>query len=133
MGIRQFINQKPQAGWAVAGVLLLVAIFFVWRSMSGSSSGYSLERATQEITIKDRETGEEWKIPRGRMEAMLMERAELDPNVGLPNPKTGKLTGFPKSDWESTVERIKTDQRVFAEAYGGRIPSSAAAPRKSAK
>lgn len=135
MGIREAVNQKPWMGWVVAGALLVVAAIAVWRSTHASSTEYSVERATQEIVIKDRETGEEWKIPRGRMEVMLMERVDLDPNVGLPNPKTGKLTGFPKSDWEATVERIKADQTNFAEAYGGHVPSGGGskAPARAVK
>jgi hypothetical protein len=77
---------------------------------------YSLDRTTEMVTIKCRETGDEWTMPRGRMEQMLWDRpAPLDPSQGLPNPKTGKLTGFPKSDWENTIERISAERQEIAQ------------------
>lgn len=116
MGIRETLRSKPWAGWSVAAVLLLVMGWVWYRGLYGNSNPTSLERTTQEITIRDRETGEEWTMPRGRMELYLWERPlPIDPNQGLPNPKTGKLTGFPKSEWESTVDRIATERNITAE------------------
>jgi hypothetical protein len=118
MGLRELVKSKPWVGWAVAGVLLLVAIL-VYVRPGGNRAAYTLEQLDQDVVIRDRDTGEEWTIKRGRLEAILWERAgTLDPSVGLPNPKTGTLTGFPKSDWEETVERIDRDRREAARAYG---------------
>lgn len=125
MNIREVIRSKPWVGWAVAGVLLVVAVVVYMRPM-GSRSAYTLDQLDQDVVIRDRETGEEWTIKRGRLEAILWEReGRLDPDVGLPNPKTGTLTGFPKSDWEETVERINRDREAAAKAYrrsGGGSP-----------
>ena len=124
MSIRNRLRQSPALGWGVAGVLLVVAVYLAYRSFGSGANPYSFDSRTEDIVIRDRETGEEWTMKRGRMEAMLWERGKIDPTVGIPNPKTGKPTGFPKSDWESTIERIQRDQAAFAEAYGGRVPTT---------
>ena len=99
--IRQYLNKHPAAGWGVAAVLLLLVGWSVLRMRTANDNPYSLNRTTETVVIKCRETGEEWTMPRGRMEQMFWDRpAPIDPSQGLPNPKTGKLTGFPKSDWE---------------------------------
>jgi hypothetical protein len=131
MSIRTLMRDRPMLGWILAGFLLVAAAFFALRALRGPADPYSFQRLTEDVTIKDRETGEEWKIKRGRMEQMLWDRGDkLDTNVGLPNPRTGTLTGFPKSDWEATVERINRDRVETAQAYGGHIPTSSAAPAK---
>jgi hypothetical protein len=113
-------------------VLLLVAAFLAYRSAWGGGNPYSLDRLSEDVVIKDRETGEEWVIKRGRMEAMLRDRgSNLDPNVGLPNPNTGKMTGFPKSEWESTIDRLKADHDATVAEYGGRVPSGGARAKSS--
>lgn len=113
--IRQFLNKNPAAGWGVAAVLLILVGLSVFRMRRADDNPYSLNRTTEMVTIKCRETGEEWTMPRGRMEQMLWDRpAPIDPSQGLPNPKTGKLTGFPKSDWEQTVERISAERQDIA-------------------
>jgi hypothetical protein len=126
MGVREFLKSKPSLGWGLAGALVLICAFVWYRSLSGGSNITSVDRMAQEITIKDRETGEEWPIARGRMELYLWERKlPIDPNEGLPNPNTGKLTGFPKSEWESTVDRITRERALTAET-GGRSKSTSA-------
>jgi hypothetical protein len=116
MGIRETLKSKPWAGWTLAGVLLLVMAWVWYRGLYGNSNPTGLERTTQDIVIRDRETGEEWTLKRGRMEQLLWDRPlPIDPTQGLPNPKTGKLTGFPKSEWESTVDRISQERNVTAE------------------
>jgi hypothetical protein len=125
MGMREFLKSKPSLGWGLAGALVLVGAWVWYRSLNAGSNITSVDRMAQEITIKDRETGEEWTIARGRMELYLWERKlPIDPNEGLPNPKTGKLTGFPKSEWESTVDRITSERELTAET-GGRKSTSA--------
>jgi hypothetical protein len=132
MSIRETLQNRPWLGWTFAGAMLLVAIFLLFRP-AGAGNPYAFDRLTQDITIKDRETGEEWTIKRGRMEQILWDRGgKLDSNVGLPNPKTGTLTGFPKSDWETTVERIKQDRQAAIDAYGGHVPSTPTTRRASA-
>jgi hypothetical protein len=125
MGIRDFLRSKPWLGWVLAAVLLFVCGWVWYRSLLGGSNLTSVDRMAQEITIKDRETGEEWTIARGRMELYLWERQmPIDPNQGLPNPKTGKLTGFPKSEWESTVDRITRERELTAATGGRKAPES---------
>jgi len=132
MSIRDTIKAKPWIGWTVAGALLVVAAILAYRSFLNVRPD-SLERLSQDVTIRDRETGEEWPMKRAEMELILRRRSgNLDPNVGLPNPKTGKMTGFPKSEWESTVERLKAEHDAAIAAYGGHIPSGSAAKARSA-
>jgi hypothetical protein len=119
MGVREALQSKPWIGWAVAAVALLLAALVWYRAGRGSLNEYTFDRLTEDVTIRDRETGEEWVMKRGRVEQILWDRAgALDPNEGIPNPTTGKPTGFPKSDWESTVERINRDRIEAARLYG---------------
>lgn len=123
MGLREILKSKPWAGWAVAGGLMLVCALVWYRSLNSGSNDYSIDRMTQDVTIRDRETGEEWVMPRGRMEQYLWDRPlPIDPNEGLPNPKTGKKTGFPKSEWESTVDRITKERDVTVDTTVKRPP-----------
>ena len=127
MSIRTLLREKAYLGWTLAGLLLLLAVVLAFRAFRGTPSAYTFDRLTENVVIKDRETGEEWTMPRGRMEAILWDRGgKIDPSVGLPNPTTGKLTGFPKSEWEATVERIKADREATVQAYGGHIPTAGA-------
>jgi hypothetical protein len=134
MSIRTVLREKAYLGWSLAGLLFILAAVLAFRAFRGTPSAYTFDRLTENVVIKDRETGEEWTMPRGRMEAILWDRgARLDPSVGLPNPTTGTPTGFPKSEWEATVERIKSDREAAAQAYGGHVPTSGAtAARKPA-
>ena len=129
MNIRDALREKPWLGWSLSGVLLVLAVWLALRP-AGGGNPYTFDRLTQNVVIKDRETGEEWTLRRGQMEQILWDRgSKIDSNVGLPNPKTGTLTGFPKSEWETTVERIKTDRAEAIKEYGGRVPSAAPAAR----
>jgi len=110
--IRKFINSKPWLGWGIAVLFLGVCLFLVYR-MNTSRDPYSLERMSEVVTIKCFETGEEWTMNRGMMEKSLRNRgSNLNPGDGIPNPKTGRLTGFPinKTEWESTIARINKEK-----------------------
>src|SRR5688572_33339622 len=104
--IRQFLESHAWVGWAVALALLAVSIaLFVRRDAGGGA--YSPERMTETLTIKCIETGKEWTVKRGIMEVQLRARGtQLDPLQGLPNPDTGKLTGFPKNSVRSEERRV---------------------------
>ncbi len=70
---------------------------------------------TKEVTIRDRETGDEWTMTRGQMEKVLWGRpSPLNPQEGLVNPKTGKPNGFPITQWEETIKRINVGNEVAA-------------------
>jgi hypothetical protein len=126
MSIRDFLKSKPWAGWAVAGVLIVVTGWVWYRSLGGGADPYTLGRMTETITIRDRETGDEWTMQRGRFEQALWDRPlPIDPSQGVANPKTGKLTGFPKSEWESTIDRISRERNATASAKGSK-PSTTA-------
>ena len=112
--IRDFINRSPWLGWALAVVLLVGAGVMYMRLRPGGQA-YSLERMTENVTIRCTETGKEWTMPRGRMEKELFGRpGPIDPSVGLANPDTGKPTGFPVDDWKDTVERINNEKQALA-------------------
>ncbi len=131
MGIRDILKSKPWAGWAVAGVLIVVCGWVWYRSLSGGADPYTLGRMTQTITIRDRETGDEWTMQRGRFEQALWDRPlPIDPSQGVANPKTGKLTGFPKSEWESTIDRISRERQATATTGGRGGKPSTTAPGK---
>ena len=116
--IRQWINERPAAGWGLAGVLLLVVVFWFWRSRQVQA--YDLERLSEMVTVRDRDTGQEFQMRRGEMERMLWDRpGQVDPSQGIPNPETGTNTCFPKSEWERTVERINAEKNEIATRKGG--------------
>lgn len=114
--LRDFINQKPWLGWALASVLLIVSIALYYR-LSGSSDPSSIARLSQKVTIRCSETGDEWPMNRGMLEKMLLERPlPIDPNIGIVNPKTGRPTGFPvDSVWKSTIDRLNKERAEAAE------------------
>jgi hypothetical protein len=113
--LRKLLADRPVMGWLVAGLLLALLGLSLLRLRRIDDNPYSLDRTTEMVTIRCRETGEEWTMPRGRMEQMLWDRpAPLDPSQGLPHPTTGRLTGFPKSDWETTIDRIGAERQEIA-------------------
>ncbi len=124
--IRQFMRDKPWAGWLVALVILAAAGLVIVRQ--NQTQGRFTPASMQEyITIKYMDTGDEERIPRGRVDKMIREQQAgvVDPNKGLMNPKTGQFSGFPidKDDWEAWIKRIN-DDRV---QYGGK-PGAPPAP-----
>jgi hypothetical protein len=114
--LRQFINEKPWLGWAMAAALLVVSLVLYYR-LSGGSDPHSIARLSQMVTIRCAETGDEWQMNRGMLEKALLERPlPIDPNVGLQNPNTGKFTGFPvDSVWKSTIDRLNKERAEAAE------------------
>ncbi len=104
----------------VAGGLVVIAalaVYFAWRQFSAPGNATLHDTLTQIVTIRDKETGDEWEMPRGRMEQLLWDRpAPVNPNEGIVNPKTGKPNGFPISQWEETIKRINAERADMAAA-----------------
>lgn len=118
--LRALIQQSPRLGWLTAVLLLIVVVFLVLRMRSGPGA-YSYERMAQDVRIRCAETGEEWTMPRGRMEADLLARAgPIDPNEGIVNPKTGRPTGFPVTEWRQTIDRLNAAKQELAAGGGAR-------------
>src|ERR1043165_5466958 len=112
-------------GWGVAGIVGLLAVFMFLRSMKAGETA----QLTQEVTIRCRETGKEWKMSRGAMEKQLMLRPyPVNPEEGLINPDTGKPTGFPVDDWKLTVDRVNVTRAPLAEKAKLPGDKSGAAP-----
>jgi hypothetical protein len=121
--VREFMNKAPWAGWVVAGVLLLAAVYMFMRGQTGTDP-YSPERMTEMVTIRFTDTGDEITMPRGTMDKQLRHQGEkLDPSKGIINPKTGQPTGFlfNKEEWEEMVARINSEkeQARKGSALGG--------------
>lgn len=125
MGVRDFINKQPMLGWGVAAVVALVAVFMFFRNLGAGETA----ELTQEVTVRCRETGKEWKMPRGAMEKQLMLRPyPVNPEEGLINPDTGKPTGFPIDDWKLSVDRINASRAPLAEKQNSAKPPTGKAP-----
>lgn len=109
MGLREVINEKPMLGWIVASIILVGAVFFAIRSTTNHAPD-SLERRSQEVTIRCTETGNEWTMNRGQFERLLLtQNGMIDPTKGIPSKYAeGRPTGVlvDKSDWNETVTRI---------------------------
>lgn len=116
--IKQLFGERTALRIALA-ICLIVLAFLAIRRFAGPKNPYGFDRLTENVTLVCRETGEEFTMPRGRMEQQLWSRpAPIDPNVGLVNPNTGRPTLFPKSEWESTIDRINADRKAVADASG---------------
>ncbi|MBX3356803.1 MAG: hypothetical protein KF745_00085 [Phycisphaeraceae bacterium] len=126
---REFLKKNAWAGWVLA-MVFLVASVILYRKLSGANDPYSVERLSETVTLKDSQTGEEWTMPRGVMETQLRERGlSLDAKEGLPNPKTGTLTGFPKnSEWEETVTRLNRETQELVKSRQLRPPQQSSTP-----
>ena len=122
--VKVLFGERTALRIALAVCLLILAIL-AFRRFAGSPNPYSFDRLTQEVTLVCRETGEEFTMPRGRVEQQLWQRpAPLDPTVGLTNPNTGRPTLFPKTEWEATIDRINADRQAVAAASGRKPPKS---------
>ena len=112
--LRELMQNNPMLGWGVAALLTLGAAFMLFTRLTAKNETAQL---TEMVTLRDSETGETWKVPRGVMEKELWLRAHpLDPNMGMLNPKTGKPTGFPIDSWKETVESINIERSADAKA-----------------
>ena len=108
--LRELLRESPRLGWLFAAMLLIVVVFLVVQTRAKPGQ-YSYERMAQDIRIRCSETGEEWTMPRGRLEADLLARAgKLDASVGVTNPKTGRPTGFPINEWQETIDRLNREK-----------------------
>ncbi len=114
--IRQFIREKPWAGWIVALMILAAAGVIIYQQ-NRPKGIYDAGSMTEMVTIKYIDTGEEEEIPRGRVDKMLRDQqtGKVDPAKGLINPKTGQPTGFPidKRNWEAWINRINEDRAQY--------------------
>ena len=123
---RSFMQKNPMAGWAVAGLLMLVAAVMVFTRLTAKSETAQL---TELVTIRCSETGDTWTMPRGMMEKELYLRSyPVDPNQGLANPKTGKFTGFPVDAWKETVSRVNGERKDDEERFARPAPPGTPAP-----
>ncbi len=126
MGLRDAINQKPMLGWGLAAVLAVATAYFAYRGLTAGET----RELTENVTIRCRETGKEWTMTRGAMEKQLYMRPyPLNPDEGLPNPDTGKPTGFPVDDWKKAIEEINAERKSFAEG-GNQLSRPGADKRK---
>ena len=122
--LKSLLGDRPAMRIVLVVCLFGLAIVAVIR-LTAPKNPYGLDRLTADVTLVCRETGEEIIMPRGRMEQMLWDRPRpIDPSVGLTNPKTGRPTLFPKSEWEATIDRINADRQAIADA-SGRKPRNA--------
>lgn len=113
MSLRDALEKRPMLGWGLAALMLIAAAFLIVRGLAGGEQA----QLSQVITIRCRETGKEWKLPRGAVEKQLMMRPfPLNPDEGLPNPETGKLTGFPVDDWNRMVSGINAELKSAIES-----------------
>ncbi len=110
--LREIAREKPCVLWAAIGALVLAAVLVLVRFTAGGHAPDSIEALSQEVTIRCSETGKEWTVQRGRMERdLLLRGVPIDPSVGLPNPDTGRPTGFPadRDMWERTIKRLNNE------------------------
>ena len=110
--LREMMKEKPWIGWAVAGMLLVVALYLGF-FRGGNNDDFSGQKMQEMVTIRfsDTDTTEEW--PWGRVMKELSGRpGKLDPTVGINNPSTGKATGFifNKAEWDRIVGQINKDK-----------------------
>lgn len=112
MSIRETLSEKPVLKWLAFGGVTIVVLLIVFRTsiLGGGGERPSISELRSDMTIRDAESGDTWTMTRADVERELFLRAHkgvLDTKIGLPNPKTGTLTGFPSEDWEDMVARIQ--------------------------
>jgi len=119
-------NLRKWLGIAIVASLLITAVALL---VIRSNRIGKPEQLADEVVIKDSVSGEEWRMARGRLlnsaRAMSAE-GTLKPDVGLPNPKTGKRTGFPldRREWEAIVQQMNAEREADNRARGIANPGS---------
>ncbi len=117
--LKAMIDRSPRLGWLLAALFLVGGILLFVRLRSAPGT-YSYERMTQSVRIRCAETGEEWTMTRGEMERdLLMRPGQIKSAEGLPNPKTGKPTGFPVDEWQATIDRLNAEKAALATGRRG--------------
>ncbi len=117
--LKAMLDRSPRLGWLCAALFLAAGILIFMRMRSDPGT-YSFERMTQDVRVRCVETGEEWTVKRGRMEADLLARAgQIDSAEGLINPKTGKPSGFPVNEWQETIDRLNREKEALATGRRG--------------
>ncbi|MBL8887225.1 MAG: hypothetical protein JNK16_11225 [Phycisphaerales bacterium] len=122
--------QKPAVGWSVAGLAILVALWFFWQGMFAKGT-YDLSRMTEKVTIRFADTGDEMVLTRGEFEEQLRRMGQdLKADQGIVNPKTGKPTGIlvAARDWQETVNRLNQERAEMSSRspWGAGAAASAA-------
>lgn len=125
--MRDWLKENSVVGYALVALLLCGAIGLMVTRLARPSEG---EELAQFLDVKDSESGETWKVPLGAIERNLHGRSlPIDPKEGLPNPTTGKPTGFPEKDWEKIVQRVMAErQQEMAERQKTLTPTPPQAP-----
>jgi hypothetical protein len=120
MRVLDYMNKHPKVGWGVAGgILVLALLVFILNRPSSETN-----ELAETVTIRCRETGQEWTMTRGAMEKQLMLRSyPVNPEEGLLNPDTGRPTGFPVDDWNKTVKMINDMRSERAEKDKAKKPA----------
>ncbi|MBN8596627.1 MAG: hypothetical protein J0L78_03030 [Planctomycetes bacterium] len=112
MGSIRELLAKPAVGWTAAGLAVLIALFFFWRSVV-SRSTYDLSRLSESVTVRFTDTDEEVQFTRGDFERQVREiPGTLSTDKGILNPKTGKRTGVlvAKREWDEVVNRLNSER-----------------------
>lgn len=129
--LREMINEKPWAGWALAGVILVGSIVMFFRIGRGGED-YTADRMTEIVTIKFADTGDTIEMPRGRLvQELAMRAGQLDPGTGITNPKTGQPTGFlyDKGEWDRIVADINSAKEELKKGPSGNTGSKKQPPQ----
>ena len=120
MGIRSAMTDNPKLGWGLALVFFLIAGAVIFSRLSSSGPPDSVERLSQDVTLRCTETGTEWTMNRGQFELQLLTyQGELSEDGMFPSPHAdGRPVAIlvDRKDWAETVERINAAR----ETYGGK-------------
>ena len=120
MGIRSVMTDNPKIGWGLALVFFLIAGVVIFSRLNSSGPPDSVERLSQDVTLRCTETGTEWTMNRGQFELQLLTyQGELSEDGMFPSPYAeGRPVAIlvDRKDWAETVERI----RAARETYGGK-------------
>jgi hypothetical protein len=116
---RDALKEKPAIGYGIAGAVLLVAVVIAVVRLDLGGSGPRI--ATNRITVRFEDTGEEMEFDKVLIERGLRDRTPpLDASVGIVNPKTDKPTGFPKDRdwWKQAIDRASSEAIAAKKAPG---------------